>query len=180
MNWSNSTRIMKKTRLTFPQKLTVQATKSYLEMHSLRREQENNGLIAVKRFTMRTLSIANFGVVHLHWLFDSQRSYLWIFFSQYELTIQRYILRINCKLIVSVYFWEPYIFKSGADPGFPVGGGSNSGGVPTYHFAKFFKKLQKIEKFLGRNGILYKGFDIEMSDIKRKTLTSNKLYRNLL
>ena len=42
---------------------------------------------------------------------------------------------------------------SGADPGFLVGGGANPpGGVPTYDFAKFRKKLHEIEKILGRGG----------------------------
>ena len=37
--------------------------------------------------------------------------------------------------------------KSGADPGFPIGGGANcTGGAPTTEFAKFSKKLHEIEK----------------------------------
>ena len=42
---------------------------------------------------------------------------------------------------------------SGADPGFPVGGGANlPGEAPTYDFAKFCEKLHEIEKILGRRG----------------------------
>ena len=38
---------------------------------------------------------------------------------------------------------------SGANPGFPVGGGANPPGVvPTYDFAKFSEKLHEIEKIL--------------------------------
>ena len=44
--------------------------------------------------------------------------------------------------------------RSGADQGYPVGGGSNlrGGGAPTYDFAKFYEKLHEIEKILGRRG----------------------------
>ena len=43
--------------------------------------------------------------------------------------------------------------EAGADPGFSVGGGTNSpGGKPTYDFAKFCQKLHEIEKILGRRG----------------------------
>ena len=45
------------------------------------------------------------------------------------------------------------ILLSGADPGFPVGGGANPTGVPTYDFAKFCEKLHEIEKILGRRGV---------------------------
>ena len=40
----------------------------------------------------------------------------------------------------------------GADPGFPVVGGANPPGVPTYDFAKFCEKLHEIKKILGRRG----------------------------
>ena len=44
-------------------------------------------------------------------------------------------------------------YLTGADPGFPVGGGANPlGGAPTYDFAKFCEKLHEIEKILGRRG----------------------------
>ena len=40
---------------------------------------------------------------------------------------------------------------TGADPGFPIGGGANPPeGGPTYDFAKFCEKLHEIEKILGR------------------------------
>ena len=46
--------------------------------------------------------------------------------------------------------------KTGADPGFPIGGGANppggGGGAPTYDFAKFCEKLHEIEKILARAG----------------------------
>ena len=43
---------------------------------------------------------------------------------------------------------------SGADTGFPVGGGADplGGGAPTYDFVKFSEKLHEIEKILGRGG----------------------------
>ena len=41
--------------------------------------------------------------------------------------------------------------ESGADTGFPVGGGGR-GGAPTYEFAKFSKKLHENEKIAGRVG----------------------------
>ena len=41
---------------------------------------------------------------------------------------------------------------SGADPGFPVGGGANPRGGAIYDFAKFCEKLHEIEKILGRGG----------------------------
>ena len=38
-------------------------------------------------------------------------------------------------------------WDTGADPGFPIGGGANPpGGAPTYDFAKFCEKLHEIEK----------------------------------
>ena len=46
-----------------------------------------------------------------------------------------------------------FSIKTGADSGFPVGGGINprgGGGVPTYDFAKFSEKLHEIEKNFGR------------------------------
>ena len=43
--------------------------------------------------------------------------------------------------------------KAGADPGLPVGGGTNPpGGAPTYDFAKFCQKLHEIENILGCSG----------------------------
>ena len=47
------------------------------------------------------------------------------------------------------------IYSSGADPGFPVGGGANprrGEGVPTYDVVKFSKKQHEIEKKLGDGG----------------------------
>ena len=42
---------------------------------------------------------------------------------------------------------------TGADPGFPLGGGANPpGGAPTYDFVKLSEKLHEIEKILGRRG----------------------------
>ena len=39
---------------------------------------------------------------------------------------------------------------TGADPGFPVGGGANPAvGAPTYDFAKFSEKLREIKKIQG-------------------------------
>ena len=44
-------------------------------------------------------------------------------------------------------------WNAGADPRFPVEGGTNHPwGAPTYEFAKFSKKLHEIEKILGRGG----------------------------
>ena len=46
-------------------------------------------------------------------------------------------------------------FQSVADPGFPLGGGTNSpvgGGVPTYDFAKISRKLLKIERIWTPSG----------------------------
>ena len=49
--------------------------------------------------------------------------------------------------------WDNLVRTSGADPGFPVGGGASpGGGAPTYDFAKFCEKLHEIEKNLGRRG----------------------------
>ena len=42
--------------------------------------------------------------------------------------------------------------KSGADPGFPIGGGASPPGAATYDFAKFCEKLHEIKKILGRGG----------------------------
>ena len=43
--------------------------------------------------------------------------------------------------------------STGADPGFPVGGGANSwGGAPTYKLAGFSQKLHEIKKILVRKG----------------------------
>ena len=46
--------------------------------------------------------------------------------------------------------WESYI--SGADPGFPVGGGPNPPGAPTYNFAKFSIKLHEIKNIFAMEG----------------------------
>ena len=63
-----------------------------------------------------------------------------------------------------VIFWGFFLRKkqkiilSGADPGFPVGGGANPPGeAPTYDFAKFCEKLHEIEKILGRRGTHARG-----------------------
>ena len=42
--------------------------------------------------------------------------------------------------------------NAGTDPGFPVGGGANPRGAPTYDFAKISEKLHEIEKDWGRRG----------------------------
>ena len=53
------------------------------------------------------------------------------------------------KLHENERIWTP----TGADPGFPIGGGANPpGGAPTNDFAKFCEKLHEIEKFLGHRG----------------------------
>ena len=39
------------------------------------------------------------------------------------------------------------------DPGFPVGGGADPLGAPTYDFVKFSKKLHEIKTILGRRGV---------------------------
>ena len=41
---------------------------------------------------------------------------------------------------------------TGAEPGFPIGGGATLWGAPTYGFAKFSQKLHGIEKILGHRG----------------------------
>ena len=47
--------------------------------------------------------------------------------------------KVRCKM--------PKVTTTGADPGFPIGGGTNPpGGTPTYDFAKFCKKLHELEK----------------------------------
>ena len=43
-------------------------------------------------------------------------------------------------------------YPAGADPGFPVGGGPDPMGAPTYDFAKISIKLHEIEKILGHRG----------------------------
>ena len=48
---------------------------------------------------------------------------------------------------------SPSLSLTGADPGFPVGGGANPlGGAPTYDSVKFSQKLHEIEKILDRGG----------------------------
>ena len=44
--------------------------------------------------------------------------------------------------------------SAGADPGFPLGGGTDppGRGAPTYDFVKISEKLHEIEKILGRGG----------------------------
>ena len=46
------------------------------------------------------------------------------------------------------YHWKSWLafIEVVADPGFPLGGGANSEGVPTYDFAKFSQKLHEIER----------------------------------
>ena len=47
--------------------------------------------------------------------------------------------------------WEQiHTTYSGADPGFPVGGGTNPPGGANIRFWQFFWKLHEIEKILGR------------------------------
>ena len=44
--------------------------------------------------------------------------------------------------------------SSGADLGFPVGGGDNHpGGLPTYEFANFSENLHEIENISGHRGV---------------------------
>ena len=58
---------------------------------------------------------------------------------------------MGLALNVSTWLALLYITLTGADLGFPVGGGANPpGGAPTYDFAKFCEKLHEIEKILGR------------------------------
>ena len=40
-------------------------------------------------------------------------------------------------------------YPAGTDPGFPVGGGPDPMGAPTYDFAKISIKLHEIEKIFG-------------------------------
>ena len=54
------------------------------------------------------------------------------------------------SIILSEYNYESIIFIPGAGPGFPVGGGANPPGTPTYDFAKISQKLHEIEKILDR------------------------------
>ena len=71
-------------------------------------------------------------------------------------------LTLSCTLILSLpkhvekFPYLIFLIKtlwSGADPGFPVGGGADPlGGAPTYDFVKFSEKLHEIEKILGRRG----------------------------
>ena len=52
-----------------------------------------------------------------------------------------------------LYLLELILQNTGADPGFPVGGGANPrGGGRQHDFAKFCEKLHEIEKSLGRSG----------------------------
>ena len=45
---------------------------------------------------------------------------------------------------MEIYF---SLYKTGTDPGFPVGGGANfRGGAPRYKFARFPRKLHEIKK----------------------------------
>ena len=55
-------------------------------------------------------------------------------------------------MLIGKVFLHPLCQLSEADPGFPVGGGANLGGAPTYDFVKFSQKLHEIEKILGRWG----------------------------
>ena len=50
--------------------------------------------------------------------------------------------------LLSVFIWY-FVVNTGADSGFPVGGGANPPGSSTYNFAKLSEKLHKIEKVLG-------------------------------
>ena len=56
---------------------------------------------------------------------------------------------LSIKLVdTEIFQMKP---KSGADTGFPVGGGANPGmGAPTYKFAGFSQKLHEIKKILVR------------------------------
>ena len=56
--------------------------------------------------------------------------------------------------IASKILLVSYVAFSGANPGFPVGGGADPrGGAPKYDFAEFStKKLHEIKKILGRRG----------------------------
>ena len=65
-------------------------------------------------------------------------------------------MQLNCVLEIREWtlMFHAILRFSGADPGFPVGGGANppGGGAPTYEFAKCREKLHEIEKILGRRG----------------------------
>ena len=49
----------------------------------------------------------------------------------------------------------------GADTGFPVGGGANSYGLPTYKLAGFSQKLHEIKKIFGLGGALAGGAPLD-------------------
>ena len=65
---------------------------------------------------------------------------------------------------------------SGADPGFPVGGGTDPlGGAPTYDFVKFSEKLHEIEKILGHRGVHAGGIPPKSATVFMQC-TSSSLY----
>ena len=71
--------------------------------------------------------------------------------------------------------------RSGADPGFPVGGGADPlGGAPTYDFVKFSEKLHEIEKILGHKGVRAGSAPLnpplEMSETTDQTLKKRQFY----
>ena len=89
---------------------------------------------------------ARFGQVFKKENFEWERYEREIFFS-----LQSSALISNlCKSKVSN--WINLIPQTGADPGFPVGGGANPQGVPTRKFARFSQKLHEITKILIRRG----------------------------
>ena len=56
------------------------------------------------------------------------------------------------EAIVTKLFESKTGHKSGADPGFPVGGGADPRGSANIRFCQNFRKLHEIKKILGRRG----------------------------
>ena len=69
--------------------------------------------------------------------------------------------------------------KAGADTGFPVGGGANPLGAPTYDFANFSKKLHEVENILGRRGAAPGAPPLD-PPLKRVQITISKIMINEL
>ena len=57
-----------------------------------------------------------------------------------------------CLVFIFIIIYSHSHPQTGADPGFPVEGGANPRGAPTYDFVKFSEKLHEMEKILDHGG----------------------------
>ena len=121
------------------------------------------GFAKTKGFLLRSdLQINN----HQYMLFPAtkgtEKKHYQLFWVSWQEGENRNIMKIVIYCPIYKYFipdpffawpWVVYVeLYTGADTGFPVGGGANSWGAPTYKLARFSQKLHEIKKLWSWGG----------------------------